>query len=144
MDTSCCSTAPSIRRRRLARDGCARHSADLSRSTPWRPYHPHDEVPPLSPDEPVDLDVEIWPTSVVVPQGWAIALTILGRDYDHGQAAAGLSNMKNAMRGCGPFVHEGADDRPPAVFGGRNKLHFNPARPAHVLLPIVPSPIALA
>lgn len=111
---------------------------DPARSTPWRPYHPHDAVQPLSPGVPVDLDLEIWPTSVVVPQGWRIALTILGRDYDHGQAAAGLSNMKNAMRGCGPFVHEDEDDRPLAVFGGRNTLHFDQTRPAYVLLPVVP------
>ena len=49
-----------------------------------------------------------------------------------------LSNMKNPMRGCGPFVHDDPEDRPPAVFGGKVTLHVGPERPAHVLLPIIP------
>ncbi|WP_431512546.1 CocE/NonD family hydrolase [Variovorax sp. DAIF25] len=111
---------------------------DAARSTPWRPYHTHDELQPLAPGEPVDLDVEIWPTSVVVPKGWSVALTLLGRDYEHGQDSAALSNMKNPMRGCGPFVHDDADDRPPAVFDTVCTLHLDPADPAWLLLPVVP------
>lgn len=112
---------------------------DARRSFPWRPYHPHDEVQPLMPGKAVDLDVEIWPTSVVVPKGWTIGLTILGRDFDHGQAAAGLSNMKNAMRGCGPFLHEDDGDRPADVFGRSYTLHFAADSAPYVLLPIIPS-----
>ncbi len=46
--------------------------------------------------------------------------------------------MKNPMRGCGPFVHDDPNDRPPAVFGGKVTLHFGPERPAHLLLPVIP------
>jgi predicted acyl esterase len=112
---------------------------DARRSAPWRPVHPHDESLPLHPGEIVDLAIEIWPTSVVVPKGWTIALSILGRDYEHDQAAAGLSNMKSPMKGCGPFLHESDEDRPPAVFGQSYTLHFDPAAPASVMLPIVPA-----
>jgi hypothetical protein len=52
--------------------------------------------------------------------------------------AATLSNMKNPMRGCGPFVHDDETDRPPALFGGRVTLHAGPDRPARVLLPLIP------
>jgi hypothetical protein len=73
-----------------------------------------------------------------VPQGWRVALTIRGKDYEYEGEAAVLSNMKNPMRGCGPFVHDDPEDRPVAVFGGKITLHVAPERPAHVLLPIIP------
>jgi hypothetical protein len=105
-------------------------------SLPYRPYHTHDEKQPLSPGVPVELDVEIWPTCIVVPRGYRIALSIRGRDYEHDEAAATLSNMKNPMRGCGPFVHDDETDRPPAVFGGKVTLHFE--RQPYLLLPMIP------
>ncbi len=40
-------------------------------SEPYRPYHTHDEKQPLTPGEVVELDVEIWPTSIVVPKAIA-------------------------------------------------------------------------
>ena len=112
---------------------------DPKLSLPWRPYHAHDERQPLEPGEVVELDVEIWPTCIVVPKGYRIALTVRGKDYEYEGEAATLSNMKNPMRGCGPFVHDDATDRPPAVFGGKVTLHFGPGRHANVLLPIIPS-----
>jgi predicted acyl esterase len=111
---------------------------DAARSLPWRPYHSHDEKQPLAPGQAYELDVEIWPTSIVVPKGWRIALTIRGRDYEYEGEAATLSNMKNPMRGCGPFVHDDETDRPPEVFGGKVTLYTAPERPAHLLLPVVP------
>jgi len=111
---------------------------DPKLSLPYRPYHTHDEKKPLKAGEIAELDIEIWPTCIVVPRDYRIALTILGRDYEHEGAAATLSNMKNPMRGCGPFVHDDPTDRPPAVFDGKVTLHMGPERAAHVLLPIIP------
>jgi predicted acyl esterase len=111
---------------------------DPTRSLPYRPYHTHDRKQPLVPGEVYELDVEIWPTCIVVPAGWRIALTIRGRDYEHAGDAATLSNMKNPMKGCGPFVHDDDTDRPPAVFGGRVTLHFGAGRTSSVLLPVIP------
>jgi predicted acyl esterase len=111
---------------------------DAGLSLPYRPYHAHDEKQPLKPGEVYELDVEIWPTCIVVPQGWRVALTVRGKDYEYEGEAAVLSNMKNPMRGCGPFVHDDPEDRPAAVFGGEVTLHIGPERPAHVLLPIIP------
>jgi len=112
---------------------------DPGRSLPFRPYHAHDEKQPLEPGKVYELDVEIWPTCIVVPTGWRIALTIRGKDYEHDGEAASLSNMKNPMRGCGPFLHDDPTDRPPAIFGGKVTLHFGAIRPASVLLPIIPA-----
>ncbi len=111
---------------------------DPELTLPYRPYHTHDEKQPLKPGEVYELDVEIWATCIVVPKGYRIALTIRGKDYEHDGAAATLSNMKNPMRGCGPFVHDDPEDRPPAIFGGKVELHMGPKRAAHVLLPVIP------
>ncbi len=111
---------------------------DPALSTPYRPYHTHDERQKLVPGEPVALDVEIWPTSIVVPPGYRMALTVRGKDYEHPGPGARLSNMKNEFRGCGPFLHNDPHDRPRAIFGGRTTLHIGPERPAYVLLPIIP------
>ena len=109
---------------------------DAAKSLPYRPWHTHDELQKLKPGQQVELDVEIWPTCIVVPVGWRISLSIRGRDYEHDEAAATLSNMKNPMKGCGPFTHEDPADRPPAVFGGRVTLHLD--KQPYVLLPIIP------
>ena len=112
---------------------------DAKLSLPYRPYHTHDQAQPLVPGQVYELDVEIWPTCIVVPRGYRIALSVRGRDFEHEGAAATLSNMKNPMRGCGPFVHDDPVDRPPAVFGGNVTLHMGPDRHAGLLLPIIPA-----
>jgi putative CocE/NonD family hydrolase len=113
---------------------------DPARSTPHRPWHTHDERQPLRPAEIVELDVEIWPTCIVLPAGYRIGLTIRGKDYEHAAASGGrLSNFKNELRGCGPFLHNDPRDRPAEIFGGRVTLHTGPERPSYLLLPIIPS-----
>ena len=111
---------------------------DAQRSLPYRPYHTHEEKQPLVPGEVYELDIEIWPTCIVVPEGFRIALSIRGKDYEYAGEAAVLSNMKNPMKGCGPFIHDDETDRPPARFAGKVTLHAGPARKASVLLPVIP------
>ena len=114
---------------------------DKKLSTPYRPYHTHDETQPLKPGETVELDIEIWPTSIVVPAGHRIGLTIRGKDYEYGGASGGkLSNFKNELTGCGPFLHD--DPRRPSC------RQMSSAAPRHctsvatkqpyLLLPIIP------
>ena len=112
---------------------------DPKPSTPYRPYHTHDEKQPLTPGQAVGLDVEIWPTSIVVPPGYRIGLTVRGKDYEYAGPSGGrLSNFKNELRGCGPFLHDDPRDRPPEIFWGKNTPHVGPDRAAYVLIPIVP------
>ncbi|MCC6531835.1 MAG: CocE/NonD family hydrolase [Burkholderiales bacterium] len=111
---------------------------DAALSLPYRPYHTHDERQPLRPGVAVGVDIEIWPTCIVVPAGWRIALSVRGKDYEWAGAATTLSNMKNPMKGCGPFEHNDPTDRAPEVFAGEVSLHFGPDRPAVLLLPIIP------
>ncbi|HXX51371.1 MAG TPA: CocE/NonD family hydrolase [Xanthobacteraceae bacterium] len=119
----------------------ASHRAlDKKLSKPYRPYHAHTKKQPLKPGAVVPLDVEIWPTSIVVPVGHRIGLTIRGKDYVYPGGSGGrLSNFKNELTGCGPFLHDDPRDRPPQIFSGVTGLHFGGAatRP-YLLLPIIP------
>jgi hypothetical protein len=49
-----------------------------------------------------------------------------------------LSNFKNELTGCGPFLHNDPRHRPPAIFGDTSTLHFSGSRAAYVLVPIIP------
>jgi len=112
---------------------------DKKLSKPWRPYHTHDGKLSLKKGRTVELDIEIWPTSIVVPAGCRVGLSIRGKDYEYGGASGGkLSNFKNELKGCGPFLHDDPRDRPPAVFNGTTSLHFGQDKAAYLLLPIVP------
>jgi predicted acyl esterase len=113
---------------------------DKKLSKPCRPYHTHSKKQPLKSGEVVALDVEIWPTSIVVPAGYRIALTIRGKDYVYPGGSGGrLSNFKNELTGCGPFLHADPRDRPPQVFGGVTGLHFGGAARPYLLLPVIPA-----
>jgi uncharacterized protein len=112
---------------------------DPELTTFYRPYLAHEVAEPLTPGEVYELDIELWPTSVVVPSGFRIALTVRGRDYEHGGPGARLGSFKNEMRGCGPFLHDDPSDRPAERAGGVHTLHSGPERPAAVLLPVIPS-----
>ncbi len=111
---------------------------DAALTKPWRPYHTHDERLSLQPGIPVELDLEIWPTSIVVPAGYRIALTIRGKDYEYACSGGKLSNFKNELRGCGPFLHDDLSDRPANIFSGKTTLHSESGREPFLLLPIIP------
>jgi uncharacterized protein len=112
---------------------------DPARSLPYRPYHTHDTIEHLIPGQPVELDIEVWPTCVVVPSGYRIGLSIRGNDYEFpGPSGGRLSNFKNELRGCGPFLHDDPHDRPRERFGGTTTVHVAAERPAFVLLPVIP------
>ena len=104
----------------------------------YRPYHTHDEKQPLIPGQVYELDVEIWPSGIVVPAGHRIALTVRGRDYVYPGGTARLASMKNEFTGCGPFLHDDPCDRPKKIFGGKVTLHAGAGKSAYVLLPVIP------
>ena len=112
---------------------------DKKLSRHYRPYHTHDHEQKLKPGEVVELDVEIWPTSIVVPAGYRVGVSIRGKDYEYGGPSGGrLSNFKNELKGCGPFLHDDPLDRPPETFGGVTSLHFARDKQPYLLLPIIP------
>ncbi len=111
---------------------------DPAVSTKYRPYHTHDVKEPLTPGKVYELDIEIWPTSIVVPAGYRIALTVRGKDYEHPGEGIRIKSFVNEMRGCGPFLHNDPDDRPEAIFGGKTTIHAGGERSSFVLIPIIP------
>src|SRR5262249_40833210 len=97
------------------------------------------QTQPLRKGKVVELDIEIWPTSIVVPKGYRIGLSIRGRDYVYpGPSGGKLSNFKNELTGCGPFLHDDPRDRPPTIFGGITTLHFGGREQSALLLPVIP------
>ena len=111
---------------------------DPKLSAEYRPFHTHDEADLLTPGQVYSLDVEIWPTSIVVPAGYRIALTVRGKDYEYAGEGARLKTFMNEMKGCGPFLHDDPEDRPRSVFAGKNTLYAGGKRSSYVLLPVIP------
>jgi len=64
-------------------------------------------------------------------------LSVRGRDYAWQKSTgARLSNFKNELRGCGPFLHDDPRDRPGKIFGGKTTLHLDAN--SYLLLPVIP------
>ena len=112
---------------------------DTALSQRWRPYHTHTNPQPLRPGEIYPLDIEIWPTSIIVPTGYRIGLTVRGTDYEYEGPAAQLSHFKGSqLRGVGIYTHADPTQRPPDVYGGTTTVHTGPGYPATLLLPHIP------
>jgi predicted acyl esterase len=103
-----------------------------SRSKPYRPCHPHDGEEKLTPGAVYEVDVEIWPTSIVYPKGYTMALTIGGKDFER----PGATGM---MKGSGIFMHDSAIDRPAPEFAGINTIHTGGSHASYLLLPRIPT-----
>jgi predicted acyl esterase len=91
---------------------------DPSRSLPYRPFHTHRKRQLLTPGEPVEVIVEVWPTSMVFAKGHRLRLDIQPRD--------GLGSV--------PYTHFNGDYNT-----GTNTIHFGGRFASHLLAPIIPS-----
>jgi predicted acyl esterase len=94
---------------------------DAERSSDWWPYHAHDEIQKLKPREIYKIEVEIWPTSIFLPRGYRLAVTLQGKDFER----------------VGWFTHDDPVDRPPASFAGTNTIHTGADRQSYLLLPVI-------
>jgi len=118
----------------------ASHRAlDPQRTLPYRPYHPHDRVEPLTPGEIYECDVEFVPTCIVVPPGYRLGLNVRGKDYEYdGPLSEFAKEFHYATRGTGGMTHNDPDNRPPDVFDTTITIHAGPGHDSTLLLPIVP------
>ena len=91
---------------------------DKEKSTPYRPYHAHDERQWLKDGEIVECDVEIWPTSMVFKKGHKIRLDIGPVD--------GIGSLY--------FSHFHADYNQ----GALNTVYSGGDKESYLLLPIIP------
>jgi predicted acyl esterase len=105
-------------------------------SKPYMPYHTHDEYQPLAPGEVYDLNIEILPTSIVIPKGYRLALSVRGKDYE--TAAAQIPYGINQFSGVGPHRHANGIDRKKEIFHNKVTLYFGGATSPFLLLPIIP------
>ena len=109
---------------------------DPERSTFYMPYHTHDEYQPLIPGEKYDLDIEILPTSIVVPKGYRLALTLRGKDYE--TAATEVPYGPHNYSGVGQHRHTNAINRPMSIFDHNVTVYFDVDSKPYILLPIIP------
>ncbi|MEU5259818.1 CocE/NonD family hydrolase [Amycolatopsis sp. NPDC021455] len=93
---------------------------DPERSTPYRPWHTHDEIQPLQPGTPTLLEIEFWPTSLTLEPGQRLRLQLLTGDDD-------LSPR---------LAHNHPGDR---KIGDGATVHFGGEHPSHLLVPVIPS-----
>jgi len=113
---------------------------DDEKTLHYRPYHTHRSAEPLTPGTVYEVDVEIWPTSIVVPAGHWLGLTVRGNDYEYeGPMDDGDKTHRYPSRGVGPFVHNDPGDRPAEVYGGTVTVHTGNRHCSHLLLPIIPA-----
>jgi predicted acyl esterase len=91
---------------------------DPALTLPYRPYHAHRRRLYLKPGEIVQVQVEIWPTSMVFKKGNRIRLDVQPRD---GAGSAG-------------YLHYHADYNT-----GHNTIHSGGARESYLLLPVIPA-----
>ncbi len=128
---------------------------DPERSTPWRPFHAHDELQKLTPGQIYEVQVELWPTCLVFPAGYQLELLIEGVDFARtdleqpeeylklgkrmSEAAGDGNDRSNVFRGSGPALHNDWVDRPEAVFGGTNTIHTGGRHDSYLLVPVIPS-----
>ena len=91
---------------------------DPELTLPFRPYHAHNERQWLKGNQPVRVDVEIWPTCMVFRKGHRIRLDIQPRD--------GV--------GSAPYTHYSADYNV-----GRNTVYTGGSMASHLLLPVIPA-----
>jgi uncharacterized protein len=110
---------------------------DPAKSRPWRPWHSHDQLEPLLPGEAYGVDIEIWPTSIVVPVGYRLALTLQGQDYDHGLPQRTPAYGRELF-GSGPFWHEHPGDRDKAQYDGITTLVSKEGARPFLLVPVIP------
>ncbi len=105
----------------------ASHRAlDPERSTPTRLWHAHREPTTLEPGTLYPVDIEIWPTCMVFLQGYRLALTIQGRDFEF----AGTP---------GRILHDHADDRPASVRGATHTIATGADHASYLVLPVIPA-----
>ena len=113
---------------------------DAARTLPYRPYHPHDRVQPLTPGDVYECDVEIVASCIVVPAGWTLALTVRGKDYEYeGELSEFAKTFHYGTRGTGGMTHADPDDRLPATFDNRVTVYSGGDRQSWLLLPIIPA-----
>jgi len=102
----------------VGQDGCAPRTAklDAELSRPIPPLHTHDGEAAARARRGPSSSHRIWPTCIVVPAGYRVALTVRGKDLRIRRRGGDAFQHEEPDEGCGPFLHDDPDDRPPQLF----------------------------
>ncbi|KAJ5117214.1 hypothetical protein N7448_004156 [Penicillium atrosanguineum] len=94
------------------------------RSKPWYPHREYlsTEEAPIVPGEVYPVDIEIWPTNIVVQCGEKLVFEVSSGD----------------TQGAGLFEHTSAADRSEKKLQGINSIEFGPGLENWVLMPLIP------
>lgn len=95
-----------------------------NRHTAWHPHREYRSIDqePIVPGELYSVDVEIWPSSVIMLPGDVLVFEVSSGD----------------TQGAGIFEHNSLGDRPFDKFHGLNHVHFGPDLQNYLLMPIIP------
>nr|WP_308404025.1 CocE/NonD family hydrolase C-terminal non-catalytic domain-containing protein [Streptomyces rhizosphaericus] len=91
---------------------------------------------PSEPGQVYRVEVEIWPTCIVLPAGYRLGLQIGGHDFE--REPPDDPNEAWISRGSGPWLHTHPEDRPSPVFSGRTTIHTGGDTASSLLLPVIP------
>lgn len=112
-----------------------------AKSTAWQPVHPHLAAEPMRPAQLYPVDVEFTePTSIVIPKGYRLALTIQGKDFGYGPGAPIVHAKDYDLpndNDSGLFF-AAHPNRDPALFGGTDTVVTGSKHASYLLLPHVP------
>jgi predicted acyl esterase len=116
-------------------------AVDPARSTEYAPFHPHLASEPMTPARLYPVDVEFTnPTSIVIPKGYRLALTIQGKDFGYGPGANivhakdyDLPNSSNS--GLYYLAHPNRD---PVLYGGVDTVATGGGHASYLVLPYIP------
>ncbi|EON67980.1 hypothetical protein W97_07126 [Coniosporium apollinis CBS 100218] len=99
-------------------------NTDHPKHRPWLPHRDYcsTDVQPVIPGEVYSVDVEIWPTNVIVEKGGRIVFEVASGD----------------TQGSGIFQHNDPADRSEEKLRGFNHILIGPKCLNYVVLPIVP------
>jgi len=95
------------------------HRGQLPGGTQLQPVHDHGTSVPIVPGAPVEMDIEIWPSSVLYRAGERLQLVVAGSDIYNFESGA-------------PELRHAAGN------SGINRIHSSPAHPSYLLLPRIP------
>ncbi|EMC99530.1 hypothetical protein BAUCODRAFT_29893 [Baudoinia panamericana UAMH 10762] len=98
--------------------------ASHSQHHEWLPHRQYlsTDVQEVKPDTVYEMEIEVWPTNVVVDKGGKLVFEVSSGD----------------TQGSGIFGHNHPEDRNETVFAGSNSLHFSKNHSNYVVLPVIP------
>src|SRR5689334_1084608 len=92
---------------------------DPKKSLPYRPFHSHNERWWLENNQPVEMQIEVWPTCIVLKKGHKLRVDVQPRD--------GV--------GSAPYTHYHADYNA----GATNTIYSGGDKQSYITLPIIPA-----